>query len=74
MTSNTFAQIAKKSTKSYHQQKAFIKKVLVGKVSHCPVCKQVLTVKLTAEDGQTGIYCAKKCTDIALDIANNITS
>ncbi len=71
MTYNkTFAQIAKLSTKSYHQQKAFIKKVLVGKLTTCPECKQVLTVKLNPEEGQTGIYCKQKCTDIALDIAS----
>ena len=64
----SFAQLAKLSAKSYHQQKSFIKNVLNGKITHCPVCKQSLSVVLTGQDRQTGIYCAKKCTDIALDI------
>ena len=67
---NSFAHLAKLSAKSYHQQKSFIKKVLAGQVTVCPECKQALTVNLNAEERQTGIYCDKKCTDIALDIAN----
>lgn len=55
------------STKSYYQQKAFIKKVLEGKVESCPVCRQPLKVILEGKEASTGIYCHKKCTDIALD-------
>jgi len=57
----------KATSKSFHQQKNFIKKVLAGKVSQCPVCKQALTIHLTEASEQSTISCAKKCTDIELD-------
>ena len=63
-----FKALADSSAKSYHQQKAFIKKVLAGKVNSCPVCKQPLKVILEGKEQQSGIFCHKKCTDIALDI------
>jgi len=63
-----FKTLTDGSAKSYHQQKAFIKKVLAGKVSSCPVCKQPLKFVLENKETQTGIFCHKKCTDIALDI------
>jgi len=63
-----FKSLTDSSAKSFHQQKAFIKKVLAGKLNNCPVCKQPLKVVLEGKDVQSGIYCHKKCTDIALDI------
>ena len=63
-----FKALTDSSAKSYHQQKAFIKRVLAGKVNSCPVCKQPLKVVLESKELQAGIFCHKKCTDIALDI------
>jgi len=62
-----FKAISDRSAKSYHQQKAFIKKVLAGRIDTCPQCKQKLIVILPNESSESGIYCQKKCTDIALD-------
>ncbi len=65
---NTFEKISALSSKSFHDQKALIKKVLAGREVKCKVCQQLLTYKLpTGEDTPTGIYCKKGCTDIALD-------
>lgn len=54
-------------SKSYNQQKQFIKKVMSGKVSTCPVCQQLLSVYLPGEGDSPGISCQKGCTDILLD-------
>lgn len=70
MNNEQFKALAKSSADSYHQQKAFIKNVLSGKVDKCPQCQQKLFVYLLGESGQPGIFCQKKCTDIALDFGN----
>ncbi len=57
----------KMTNKSFHQQKNFIKKVLAGKISQCPVCKLPLNIQLTDGKEQSTIQCNKKCTDIELD-------
>ncbi|GAA6205261.1 hypothetical protein [Thalassotalea sp. SU-HH00458] len=57
----------KSTSDSFHQQKNFIKKVLAGRISQCPQCKQNLTINLSHLDEPSTIRCAKKCTDIELD-------
>ncbi|GLX77050.1 hypothetical protein tinsulaeT_03900 [Thalassotalea insulae] len=57
---------AKLTSKSFHQQKNFIKKVLIGKVTHCPQCQHPLDIYLT-DNGESSIRCKKRCTDIELD-------
>jgi len=61
------ATLNKAFSKSYNQQKQFIKKVMSGKTSTCPVCKQTLIVCLPGEGDSPGISCNKGCTDILLD-------
>lgn len=63
-----FSALGKKSSQSFHQQKALIKKVLAGQQMPCPVCKQSLRVFPPGSD-QPGIRCPKGCTDIALDFS-----
>ncbi len=60
------SSLVKLTSKSFHQQKNFIKKVLAGKVTQCPQCRQALSIYLT-NDGESSIRCPKLCTDIELD-------
>lgn len=57
----------KKSADGFHQQKHFIKKVLIGKVTQCPQCNQQLQVQLPDKNKLGHIICAKKCTDIQFE-------
>lgn len=68
MKTSQFDALVKASSKSYHQQKNFIKNVLNGKVQQCPTCQQTLTIVLDNSTGSNGIYCIKKCTDISLEL------
>ena len=62
-----FSSFNKITSDSFHQQKNFIKKVLAGKITQCPKCKQALKIHMSNTDEQSTIYCIKKCTDIELD-------
>jgi len=64
---SNFDLFNKSSSKSFHQQKNFIKKALAGKLQQCPTCKQPLKIHLTDKKEQSTISCAKKCTDIELE-------
>jgi hypothetical protein len=57
----------KLTSDSFHQQKNFIKKVLAGRITQCPQCKQNLTIHMSHKDEPSTIRCQKKCTDIELD-------
>ena len=71
--SKQFEALQKMSSKSFHQQKNLIKKVMAGNKVLCPECGQVLALVLPKAGEQskhnkaTGISCAKGCTDILLD-------
>lgn len=62
-----FTQLKKTSAKSYNEQKALIKKVMAGRQIHCSECGQVLRLVLPEDQGHSGIFCSKGCTDIILD-------
>jgi len=64
-----FKQLQKKTSRSYHQQKTLIKKVLAGQIINCEICRQQLIVYLPEKYEVTGIRCAKGCTDIQLDFS-----
>ncbi len=70
MNLEQFKSLTKQSSKSYHQQKAFIQSVLSGKIDKCPQCKQKLLINMESEPEVSGIFCQQKCTDIALDFDN----
>ncbi|TKB47108.1 hypothetical protein [Thalassotalea mangrovi] len=62
-------QLNKQTAKSYNDQKALIKRVLMGKPAKCPNCQQSLQF-LAPQDGSVAkITCAKGCTDIELDLS-----
>lgn len=67
---NAFVQLQKQSSKSFHDQKALIKKVLAGRVVKCKVCKQPLEWQALSNDNKAAakISCQKNCTDIALEV------
>lgn len=68
-----FSAINDTTEKSFIEQKNLIKRVLKGTPSQCPVCHKPLTLRLPDPKKQpdakaAGIFCAKGCTDIELDI------
>lgn len=63
-----FESLQKSSSKSFHQQRNFIKKVLLGKETLCPVCHQTLQLDLPEDSDNPRIYCKKSCTDIRIDV------
>ncbi|MGL4446206.1 hypothetical protein [Shewanella sp.] len=70
-TPNPFTLLNQTTTASFNEQKQLIKRVLQGKSVQCPQCKQALTVILPEKANAAhapGIYCAKGCTDIELDM------
>ncbi len=66
-----FADLKKKSAKSFNHQKALIKKLMAGRAIKCEHCNQplmlVLPGKVDHSQEVTGIRCEQGCTDIALD-------
>ena len=67
---NPFKALEKQSSKSFHDQKALIKRVLAGKPAKCEVCKQAVAFVPATENKPASIACKKGCTDIHLDIAS----
>jgi hypothetical protein len=70
-----FSAINDITEKSFIAQKNLIKRVLKGTPSQCPVCNKPLTLRLptqvknpSADTPPAGIFCAKGCTDIELDM------
>lgn len=74
-----FDLLKKNSAKSFNDQKALIKKLMAGRVIHCPDCGKALQLNLPKESQsakqvkqdvqkkKTGYCCNKGCTDVELD-------
>lgn len=67
MDEQQFSRLKKVSAKSFNDQKALIKKVLAGRDISCQHCGTAIRVVLPEDKQTTGLYCAKGCTNIALD-------
>ncbi|WP_432454109.1 MULTISPECIES: hypothetical protein [unclassified Agarivorans] len=65
-----FKELNKRSANSYQQQRQLIKQVLAGKAKTCEQCRQPLYLVLPSQSQTqaSGIYCAKDCTHIELEI------
>ncbi|MGB1197669.1 MAG: hypothetical protein ACPG46_01395 [Thalassotalea sp.] len=62
------SDISNQKSKSFHQEKHFIKQALNGKVVNCRSCQKKLVLALINQDTQLHLQCKKGCTDILLDI------
>ena len=75
-----FSALQKNSSRSFHQQKKVIKKLMAGQQVLCEHCQHPLKLHLPREkqpndqsthvkstDDKSTICCAKGCTDIQLD-------
>lgn len=60
-----FSALNKSAEKSFHQQRALIKKVLAGNKVNCSQCKTPLNVIKIS--GGLQLVCKNKCTDIKLE-------
>ncbi|TLU66788.1 hypothetical protein FE810_04580 [Thalassotalea litorea] len=69
MDRNQLKQLNKLSAKSYNDQKALIKRILMGKPAKCPTCQQNLQFLETQDSKGATIRCRQGCTDIELDIS-----
>jgi len=67
MNEQQFSRLKKDSAKSFNEQKALIKKVLAGRDISCQQCGTPIRVVLPEDKKATGLFCAKGCTNIALD-------
>ena len=67
MDEQQFDRLKSVSAKSFNDQKALIKKVLAGRDIACKECGTLIRVILPEDKKTTGLYCAKGCTNIALD-------
>ncbi|MDO6617683.1 MULTISPECIES: hypothetical protein [Shewanella] len=70
-----FSAVNGTTQESFNQQKNLIKRMLKGNSAECSECKKPLTLQLPPNtkkakptDKAPGIYCAKGCTDIELDM------
>jgi hypothetical protein len=64
--------LQKKSSRSFHQQKTLIKKLMAGQQVLCQCCQQPLQLHLpkgSNEAESSTICCPKGCTDILLDFS-----
>ena len=68
MSAVDFSKLNKVTAKSFNEQKALIKKVLLGRDIKCSTCNLPLSVVHPKQAGTPGIYCPKGCTSIELDI------
>ena len=64
-----FAALQKASKESFFEQQKLLKQVMLGKIVLCRTCKQALALYTPEQGEQTGIRCAKGCTDISLDFS-----
>ncbi|TRX55851.1 hypothetical protein [Thalassomonas sp. M1454] len=69
MSAVDFSKLNKVTAKSFNDQKALIKKVLLGREIKCKTCNLLLSVIHPKQAGVPGIYCPKGCTSIELDIS-----
>ena len=70
-STSPFAVLNQTTATSFNEQKNLIKRVFKGKPVQCPSCKQTLKVILPEQakaEQAAGIYSAKGCTDIELDM------
>ncbi|MBA6327325.1 hypothetical protein H4J46_05120 [Colwellia sp. MB02u-6] len=67
MDEQQFDRLKSVSAKSFNDQKALIKKVLAGRDIACKQCGTFIRVTLPEDKKNTGLFCAKGCTNIALD-------
>ena len=67
MDEQQFSRLKSVSAKSFNDQKALIKKVLAGRDIACKQCGTNIRVILPEDKKTTGLFCAKGCTNIALD-------
>ena len=67
MDEKQFQRLKNDSAKSFNDQKALIKKVLAGRDIACQQCGSFIRVSLPEDKKTTGLFCAKGCTNIALD-------
>lgn len=61
-----FSELTRSGSKSFHQQKKLIQKVLSGKSVTCEHCGQRIIVERIKKE--LHIRCAKGCINILLDI------
>ena len=64
-----FSQLQKKSSRSFNDQKALIKKIIAGREIKCPDCGQNIQHFPPETSEQPGIRCTRRCTDIELDFS-----
>lgn len=62
-----FSQINKTAADSFNLQRNIIKRLAKGQTVLCEQCQQPLMLTLTNED-ESGISCAKACTQINLEL------
>ena len=67
MTKLDFSSINKSSAKSFNEQKNMIKKIGKGQTVLCVTCQQPLQLSVSSED-ESGVQCAKGCTQIGLEV------
>ena len=70
-STSPFTVLNQTTAASFNEQKNLIKRVFKGKPVQCPSCKQTLKVVLPEQvkaEQTAGIFCAKGCTDIELDM------
>lgn len=65
-----FKALQKQSSRSFHDQKALIKRVMAGKLVKCRICEQQIELYLPEKNDRPGIRCIKGCTDVELDFSN----
>ncbi|WOH39309.1 hypothetical protein RI844_08805 [Thalassotalea fonticola] len=75
MSAVDFSKLNKLTAKSFNDQKAIIKKVMLGRQVKCKVCQQTLILIPPSNNksenknpNQSGIFCPNGCTDIELDM------
>ena len=61
-----FSSLNKLAAKSFNNQKALIKRVLLGKAVNCPDCGSQLALKEHSE-GELEVQCDRGCTSILLE-------
>lgn len=62
-------ELQKQSSRSFHDQKAMIKRIMAGKTVNCKVCKLAVILVPPEQSPRPGLRCAKGCTDIELDFS-----
>lgn len=61
-------EFSKRKSKTFHQEKKYIKQILNGSNVSCRECLQPLTMRNINNNAQLQLQCKKGCTDILLDV------